>query len=97
MARRLPRHSADSIMPNPQAKAAFDDATELANRLRHAHAMEQAALDRLAELHNGNEPTDILEAEVRQSRKDWAALFDQYKAAMKRYTAAVEHARNGSH
>ena len=81
-------------MSNREAKAAFDQATDLANRLRYAHAVEQAALQGLAWAQDMNTAPGGFEAELKQAREDWAELFSQYRAAMNRYTVAVEQSRN---
>jgi hypothetical protein len=79
-------------MPSPEARAAFDEAQKYAARMREIQSHESALISQMA-LADSREAIEKIETELTRSRHEWTDLAAKYTEALKRYTAAVERAR----
>jgi hypothetical protein len=79
-------------MPNPEARAAFDDAQRLAGELKQIQDQAEAINDTLKRPNDSASETQ-LHGELRRMWQEWDRLFSEYCNAMQRYTLAVEVSR----
>jgi hypothetical protein len=79
-------------MPNDEALAAFNEAQQLAARMRDMQAKEeglQAALDQLQD----RSAIETLEGELNRVQRQWMDLSQAYTAAVGRFSNAVDQER----
>lgn len=81
-------------MPNPEARAAYNEAQEHSAAMREIHAREMSLMAMLDALPSGQDGTQ-LSAELIGLRDQWMERMREYQEATARFIAAIGKSRQG--